>query len=284
MPPAFVPSWLLLMLMLACLLGGEPTLRPDLGKIASFARKVGYPCVKVCTNGAKLAKKDFVRHLADSGVNMFDISLHGARARIHDQLVGAKGAFSKVMKAMENVRSLGQELGTNQVVNKLNYETFPEFFEMAVMKMGINYFNVIFGHYRGTMASHRDRLKVRVSTTAPFIRAGLDVFRREGLPVFSRIVVNYTPCVLPGCQHLMADWELAAERQREPLFVLDGSRRDMGDMKDEQNVKAPACRKCVFMDRCRGFDREYFELFGAEEFKPLKKEPAPTVMHIAYGG
>lgn len=267
---------------IACLIGGEPTLKPDLARIASFARRVGYPCVKVCTNGFKLAQKDYVRHLAEHGVNMFDISLHGVNAEIHDRLAGHKGAFRMVIKAMENVKSIGMEVGTNQVVNRLNFETFPEFFEMAVKKIGINYFNIIYSHYRGIMASNSNLLKVPVSKTAPYIKRGLDIFIREKLPAFCRIIVNFAPCILPGYRHILADWQLSGEQKDEPLFLVDGRRVPMGGMKDRQNVKPASCKKCVFFDKCRGIDREYVVLFGDREYKPLLKKPGLVPIRIVY--
>lgn len=265
---------------IAALIGGEPTLRRDIDKIAAFARKIGYPCVKVCTNGSTLAERAAAARLAGAGVNMFDISLHGHDARTHDALTGVPGSFAAVMRAAENVRALGKELGTNQVINRLNYRGFPEFFRLALSGLGVNYFNIIYGHYRGVMARNAAKLRVPVSKTVPYLREGLDYLEASGLPVLSRPLVNFPPCLLPGYAEITADWEI--ERRGEPLLRSDGSRADMEEMKLGQNRKPPACARCAVNARCRGVDAEYLQLFGAAEFKPLKRVPAPVPLPVVF--
>ncbi len=182
---------------IAVIIGGEPTLRKDIGKIANFARKLGYPCIKLCTNGFKLADKKLVKKLRDDGFNMFDISIHGYNEKIHDKLVGIKGAFSRIMKAIENLKELGCEIGTNQVINKINYSTFPEFMDFTYNKIGINYYNIIYEHYIGQAKLNESILKVKISEIVPCIIEGLKVIERKSLPSFARILVNIPPCFLP---------------------------------------------------------------------------------------
>lgn len=254
---------------IAAVIGGEPTLRKDIDKIALFARKAGYECVKLCTNGLKLADKNYARRLRESGFNMFDISIHGHDARIHDKLVNRKGAFSKVMKAIENVQSLGGEVGTNQVVNALNLKTFPEFFSLAWDEIGINYYNIIYAHYRGMMDKNKNRLKVNLTKAAKRVAEGLRIINERRMPVFSRMLVNFPPCVLPGYLNIIADWE-SDEEKGDPLLAPDGERLNMAEMKNKQAVKMKVCRRCVLNGECRGIDGEYAQLYGEKEFKPLK--------------
>lgn len=258
---------------IAAIIGGEPTLRGDISKIAAFARKAGYACVKLCTNGSKLADPGYAAELAAAGFNMFDISLHGADAGVHDRLVGVKGAFSRAMRAAGNIRALGMELGTNQVLNAENYPGFPRFFEKAMVGLGINYYNIIYGHYRGSMARNTTRLKVRMSKTIPAVKEGLALLGRLKLPAFSRILVNYPPCLLPEYLDILADWEIE-KGEGEPLLLSDGTIKGMARMKNSQSVKAASCAGCALFSRCRGVDAEYLALFGSSEFKPLASIPA----------
>jgi len=259
---------------LAVIIGGEPTLRADIGRMAALAAGLGYPCVKLCTNGLKLADRAYARSLTESGFNMIDISLHGARPGVHDALVGAKGAFGKVMRAMENVKALGVELGTNQVVNRLNYKTFPEFFRFALGGLGINYFNIIYSNYRGAMALNASALKIKMSSAAPYIARGLDAYKTLSVPALARILVNFPPCVMPEFRHLVADWQTEPGQTDETLMLPDGSRVRMHRMKDAQKIRPASCRPCVFSGRCRGVERAYLKIFGPGEFAPLRREPA----------
>ncbi len=264
---------------IAAIIGGEPSLRKDIGKIATFARKAGYECVKICTNGLKLSDKSYVRHLAESGFNMFDISIHGHNSMVHDKLVNKKGAFKKVMRAIENVREMGQEVGTNQVLNALNYRNFPEFFRMAYLNLGINYYNIIYAHYRGMMSKNLQSLKISISRAAAKVYEGLKLLTEYKMPAFSRMLVNFPPCLFPDCMDIIADWELD-EESGDPLLLPDGKTVNMATMKNKQTVKLPVCRRCSVGKVCRGIDREYVEIFGTSEFVPIKKRRKNVVKTI----
>ncbi|MFA5139131.1 MAG: radical SAM protein [Elusimicrobiota bacterium] len=267
---------------IACLIGGEPTLRADLGKIALLARKLGYACVKVVTNGLKLSDPAYARSLVDSGVNCFNISIHGPSAEIHDRLVGVPGAFEKCLRALENARDLGVAPGVDHVFTRVNAERFPEYFEMMLWRHEVSYFNMIYPHYRGVMAGHRSELGIRYSELAPHVRSAMRSFLRHGLPAFSRVLVNFPPCVLPGYEHITADWDADPGGRGEPLFGTDGTRSRMDAMKAAQRVKPPRCRRCVYDARCLGVDREYVELFGSGEFVPLRSVPERAPIRALY--
>jgi MoaA/NifB/PqqE/SkfB family radical SAM enzyme len=257
---------------IAAVIGGEPTLRGDICKIASFARKAGYACVKLCTNGIKLSDPAYAAKTARAGFNMFDISLHGHNAALHDRLVGVSGAFDKAVRAVKNVRRLGCEAGANQVINSLNYRHFPEFLNFAYNELGINYYNIIYGHYRGVMAKNKDVLKVKISRTLPAIKKGLEVLENSGVPALSRMLVNFTPCLLPEHTNLLADWESDTDGA-DPLLPVDGVPVNMAEMKNGQSAKTDNCARCALDPRCRGFDKEYLALMGGAEFKPLARTP-----------
>lgn len=257
---------------IAAVIGGEPTLRADIGKAAAFARKAGYDCVKLCTNGFRLADPAYAGKMAEAGFNMFDVSLHGPDAALHDRLVGVPGAFDKAVRGIKNVRALGLEAGANLVVNALNYKRFPEFMDFAYNGLGINYFNIIYGHYRGVMACNEDLLRVNISKTLPYIEKGVAVLKRSGVPALNRVLVNFTPCLLPAYANLLADWE-SDTSEGDPLMPADGGVVNMAEMKNRQSAKPAGCARCALDARCRGFDAEYIELAGGREFKPLARAP-----------
>lgn len=266
---------------IACLIGGEPTLREDLGRLAMLARKIGFECVKIVSNGIRLADRAYVRRLAESGVNCFNISVHGHTPAIHDRLVGVPGAFKKTAKAMENARAVGKQVGVDHVFTKANAKTFPKYFELMLVDREINYFNMIYPHYRGIMAKNAERLRVSYTELAPHIRKAMALFTRHKLPALSRVLVNFTPCVLPGLEHIMADWERSSPSGSEPLFGPGGDHR-MDEMKALQKAKPPACSRCVYDKRCMGVDREYLHFYGESEFVPLRRIPKRAPIEALY--
>lgn len=267
---------------IAAVIGGEPALRGDIDRVAVFARKAGYACVKLCTNGSRLADPAWAEKMAAAGFNMFDVSLHGHEAALHDRLVGVPGAFDRAVRAIRNVRRLGREAGVNLVVNALNYRRLPEFMDLARNGLGVNYFNIIYGHYRGVMARNAELLRVDISSTLPYVGKAMMVMAGSGMPALNRVLVNFTPCLLPRYMNLLADWESDAS-EGDPLMPADGNVVNMAEMKNSQSARPESCSLCALGPRCRGFDEEYIAMAGGGEFRPLAEVPRSFALKLLSG-
>ncbi len=260
----------------AYLIGGEITMREDLPKIVRLARSMGYPYVQVMTNGLKLADPAYARKLVNAGANIFRISVHGPDAKTHDNLVGVPGAFKKVMKAFENLTSLGAEISINHALCKYNYKKLKALLEIISGRFGIEDFNVIFPHYNGMMAERASELKVSVTQAVPYVREALAYLKDSRAVIEDSLLVNFSPCNLPEAVHLMAEWERpSVPKADEPLFHIDGREARIHGLKESLCLKNKTCRDCVYNSRCMGFEKWYADIFGAKEFKPVKKEVPP---------
>ncbi|MFA5139128.1 MAG: radical SAM protein [Elusimicrobiota bacterium] len=262
---------------IAYFIGGEITLRPDLPAILALARSLGYPCVQVMSNGLRLADPVYARSIVDAGANLFRISIHGHDAGLHDKLVGVPGAHKKVMRALDNLLGLGAEISVNHTLNALNYRTLPLFIEGLVSRFPtLKDINIIFSHYRGEMSVNQDLLKVRVSETAPYVLQAMDILLRRGVAVEAPMLINFTPCILPGMDHLLAEWERLDDPGDDDFLVHpEGFTNRVYRMKEEERTKPKSCRRCVYDRRCLGFEREYAALYGTREFRPLSELPEP---------
>ena len=69
--------------------GGEPTIRPDLVELVSYARAAGLE-VGLVSNGRMLAYRGLREALLDAGLSQAYLSLHSHRAAVHDSLVQAE--------------------------------------------------------------------------------------------------------------------------------------------------------------------------------------------------
>ncbi|MDD5657382.1 MAG: hypothetical protein PHF00_09040, partial [Elusimicrobia bacterium] len=183
---------------------------------------------------------------------------------------------------MESAKALGKTVGVDHVFTRLNYRVFPEYFELMLCRLGVNYFNMIYPHYRGVMAKHADRLAVSYGELAPFVRRAMALFTDRGLPAFSRVLVNFPPCVLPGYQHIVADWERDDVPSGETLAGPGLALQRLDAMKAGQKSKPARCRDCALGARCGGVDREYLERFGDREFVPLARRPRPAPIRTIY--
>jgi MoaA/NifB/PqqE/SkfB family radical SAM enzyme len=158
--------------------GGEPNLRPDLPEItAMLARKFprlraislntnGQPTDRTVTNAEAMA-----RTCRDNGIAFsISVSLHGLK-KIHDDAVGVKGAFPKVVRTLERLKDLKKTvpffLGVNCVIARANAAHLDEFHAWcASNNLPVNY----------TLGEVRDRFNNRAMATS--IRVTGDELRR----------------------------------------------------------------------------------------------------------
>ncbi|MCG2718952.1 MAG: radical SAM protein [Nanoarchaeota archaeon] len=97
--------------------GGEPTLRNDLGEIFEYSISLGLK-LAIDTNALLLHEPllDFLR----SKVVRIGLPLYGSKD-IHDNMVGCKGHFNNVIKAIESCKKKKIPIKINTAVTKQNY-------------------------------------------------------------------------------------------------------------------------------------------------------------------
>ncbi len=101
------------------LTGGEPTLHPELPRIAGYAREKGLH-VRMITNGHRLADAGFARDLAEAGLQLVHVSIYSVKPEIEERLRGAKGTLERAHAALDNAHANGIDVNVNCVINKLN--------------------------------------------------------------------------------------------------------------------------------------------------------------------
>lgn len=92
------------------ILGGEPTIHPDILDILKCARGFNFKQVLLVTNGILLADLKFCKEIADAGtdivVQRHVIGKGAQEQQIQDILVGKKGTLPQVNKAFANIESV----------------------------------------------------------------------------------------------------------------------------------------------------------------------------------
>ncbi|HVE12486.1 MAG TPA: radical SAM protein [Elusimicrobiota bacterium] len=248
--------------------GGEPTIRADLPKLIVLARKIGYSYIRIQTNGVRIANYDYVKELADAGLTFVKFSIHGHTAELHDKLVKIPGAFDKCLKAIENLKKLKVGIGVNIVLNEWNYRHLSEFFELFLLKLELSNFVIIAPLYEGNMTLHSGEIGARLTDMAPHIRKAYEVFTAVNFPK-PPLLLHFTPCILPGYEQQMLGWSAFNTMVVSPK----GEMRDLDQTAQLHTVKTEACGRCVYNDRCIGFDKSYAAVFGTDEIVPLLEVP-----------
>ncbi len=107
--------------------GGEPTIHPDYVAFIKLGRLAGYRKVQTVTNGRMFAYPEFLRRCLDAGLDEITFSIHGPNARVHDALVGTKGAFEQEVRGLRNALGDGRPIINIDVcVNKGNVKVLPD--------------------------------------------------------------------------------------------------------------------------------------------------------------
>ena len=87
--------------------GGEPTLRDDLPELVRAARSAGCSYVQVNTNGIRLAQDpEYVRALAEAGLDIVFLQFDGTREEIYEQLRG-RDLLAQKLRAIEHCGRAG---------------------------------------------------------------------------------------------------------------------------------------------------------------------------------
>lgn len=245
--------------------GGEPLVRPDILKAIALGKSVGFRFIRVQTNGIKLADPAFCRALVKAGLTFCKFSFTTDKAADHDALVGVPGALKKALAGLENLRKLKIRLGTNILVNRLNYKRLPEIIKFYLGR-GITNFVIIYPVYNGAMAVNAKKLGISLSDCEPYFEEAVQTMEAAGLPR-EILFLNAPPCFLKGREKLSIGLDHFNTLVTDPL----GGRTDLDANADAAKVKGKPCRACALNKKCRGADEHYIANFGWAGFKPVKK-------------
>jgi len=112
------------------LTGGEPLLRPDIFKVASYGTDKGLRMV-MATNGT-LITKAFAKQMADSGIKRISVSLDGATDKSHDDFRGVTDAFAGSLGGIELAKEAGIEFQINTTITKINLDQISKIQELGI--------------------------------------------------------------------------------------------------------------------------------------------------------
>jgi MoaA/NifB/PqqE/SkfB family radical SAM enzyme len=100
-------------------IGGEPTLHPDLPIIIRDARKLGYASVTVDTNGFFF--NGILNKVSPEEVDYFSVGLDGSCKEVNDRIRG-KGSFDKATEGIKEALDKGFRLSIIYTVSRLNIQ------------------------------------------------------------------------------------------------------------------------------------------------------------------
>jgi MoaA/NifB/PqqE/SkfB family radical SAM enzyme len=229
--------------------GGEPTMHPDYVAFIKLGALAGYRKIQTVTNGRMFMYEPFLKRCLDAGLSEITFSLHGPNARIHDALVGVKGAFDEEVRGLENAFADGRPIiNVDVVINRGNVKQLPEMLRTFYDK-GVREFDLLqvvpFGR---AYTEGRDTLFYDLEAMQPYLREALEFSRRPDVHVWMN---RFPPKHLEGFEHLIQDpYKLNDEvrgRKEEFARLLDeGVALDCRD--------PGRCRYCYLEQLCDTLD------------------------------
>lgn len=225
--------------------GGEPTIHPNFVDFVRLGRLAGYSKIQTVTNGRLFKYAPFITRAIDEGLSEITFSIHGPNAKVHDALVGTKGAFEEELQGLKNALTDGRVIvNIDVVINRANVRHLPEMLRMYT-EMGVKEFDLLqvvpFGR---AFTDGRDTLFYDLVEAKPFLQEALAYSKRPDVHIWMN---RFPPQHLEGYEHLIQDpYKLEDEvrgRKEEFARLLDGG--EWLDCREPQR-----CRYCYLQRLC----------------------------------
>ncbi len=169
--------------------GGEPLLRGDIFRLASYARRLGLRTV-LSTNGT-LIDADMARRIREAGFSYVGISLDGLEG-VHDKVRGVKGAFRRSLQGLALCRQLGLRVGIRFTVHRKNVDQLPHILDLAAEE-GVDRFCLYHLAYagRGEKVRHLDLSPRQTRQVVDYVFQRAEAWAHRGLPLEVLTVDNH---------------------------------------------------------------------------------------------
>ncbi|MCX6759179.1 MAG: radical SAM protein [Candidatus Nealsonbacteria bacterium] len=234
--------------------GGEPTIQKNLVDYVKYAK------------GRLFAYKDYCIELIKAGVDVFNPAIHGSCSEIHDYLTRSPGSFKQTLKGIKNLKKLNQIIGTQTVITKINYQDIPNIAKMMI-DLKPNFFQFAFMHINPIIQENPqliEEIVPRYSQVESYVKEGLQIGVNAGVETRTEAI---TYCFMKG-------YESHITGNKTPTTTVYDANKIIENFnevrKTQGKSKGPNCQRCKYDEICEGPWRDYPEIFGWEEFKPIK--------------
>lgn len=250
------------------LIGGEPTIRPDIIDLIKFAHQLKFENVVMATNGRVFSYKEMAKKIIKAGLTDLIFSIHGHNSKLHDSLTRSSGSFNELRKGLENVKKMGlKNLGTNTTIVKQNYRFLKEIGRL-ILKLGFKNSEFIFVDPTYG-AAHDNFLKFvpKISQAAPYIHQCLELGRKNKIDHWA---IRYVPlCYFTDYLDQISELQEATLFHTQHL-APDFINLDVEDSRKQiARTKTKRCQGCRLYDQCEGIWKDYLKHYGDKELRPV---------------
>ena len=260
------------------LLGGEPTLHPDLPLFIRHARGLGFSMIHLCTNGRRLAVKGYLDTLIAEGLTHLDTSIHADSVALAERISRSKGSFAEQADGLARAAAAFGEglitLTTNTVIHRANQKRLARIVAF-LGRQGVPYRSLYLARpagaaRTGAAAVLPDLGALRDQLAATF--AGVDDAEESTLQTFG---VPF--CLLPEGRidravEFRGRFRPIHQRLGETgarLPALDAMHEAVRGRVDRPRGLPPRCRGCTIAGVCPRPDPLHLRLSGDRWISPV---------------
>jgi len=254
------------------ILGGEPTLYPNLLEMIEFIKKQKLE-VEVFTNGTKITE-DFAKQLYDNNVRVV-LKMNSFDENRQDMLAGKKGSFNSIKQALQNLKKVGYPseekfLAVSTIICRYNINELETMWQWLRDQKIVPYFEIITPQENAkynewlyvnskelynifTRISEIDRTKYGQDWDPQPPLVGNRCLRHQ----FSCLVTstgNVMPCVGVGIP-------IGNIRKQQLKNIIKDS-EVLCDLKNHLNTIKGPCRTCEKAEYCYGCRGAAYQLTG----------------------
>ena len=196
------------------LTGGEPTIRVnDLIEILQFcARHFKESSISLLSNGRAFYDKAIVKSITEIGHRnlMIGIPLQADVEKLHDEIMGVKGAFGQTVRGLHNLALAKQKVEIRVVIIKKNYERLPQLAEFIYRNFPFAQHIAFMGlEVIGMAENNYNSLWIEPKIYSSFLEKAINHLHQRDLNVS---IYNLPYCLLPRnlwrfARDSISDWK-----------------------------------------------------------------------------
>ncbi len=240
--------------------GGEPTLRRDIFRIITAAKRLGYETIKVQTNGMLLAYAEYAKRLQAAGADTVSFSIKSHEADEHDRLTQTPGCHKLLCQGIAEASNAGLNIEADVLVYASTVSALPELVA-SYTALGIEKFTFWMFHAASGVQAE---LEHEVPNMGDLVAALRRI--RGAHPDVALTSLHTPPCTLGG------ELEDAAFSPAGLDMVIANPGGDAFRLEEspiEGGTYLPRCAECSARERCGGLRAEYLKLHGDALIAPL---------------
>lgn len=242
--------------------GGESSVEPNWFKILEYCQNK-FKRISCLSHGGKFSDMEFVKKSYDLGLREILFSLHATVPSIHDSIVGKKGAYDNLLKAIYNAQQLGIEVRLNTTIYDANYDNIEVNVIKRIDPSQVNF--IALNYWRDNKDFHPIDYKLVCS----FVKKYIDELKDT-----VEVNVRYFPmCYMEGYEahvknhyhHIydMKDWNKAIYNEQldtsVPYLHIDKVQQSFAEaerIRLQSCFKTSECLKCKYFFVCDGIENE----------------------------